>query len=251
MLSRNISQNNINLGCLMESPQFGEFDLQIPEKYLPYTNEYYARSLNINTYAIDYLHVIHGINDELMELYKLGFSSREIESRLPSIKSFKSIQMRSSVQRVTLLKHHRHGALSGCITVPVYQGRDLVGFYSESIRSYHCMIKSGYWACGGAPRIFNLDKVHEKTVFYIFDNPLRGISMMPVLSDSVLGVVSGFNLLSSEIDCIASKRPEKIVICYSNYLPKHIKTRLERQFKKYNIPIHFEAEIDEFIYGRA
>jgi len=218
MLNHNTTQKIINFNCLFEMQHSYDADLPITEEYVPVISEHHTQSLMMNQYAVDILYNQHGINDELIEHYQIGL-------------------------------YHHPESQRDCITIPLYQNSDLVGFYYKTVSNFDANVNS--WGCGHAPRIYNLDNCCHGKVIYLFDDPLKAISMAPVLHGHILAVATGFMLSSLEVTSIMKKSPSQLIVCCEFSTPEFTKFRIISQFKPNGIEVLFETDIEDVTYGKA
>ena len=104
-------------------------------KLLGQVVDYYHRTLKESPQVLDYLKKRGLVHPELIEHFKLGFSSRTLGYRLPAKSREAGAQIRGQLQKLGILRKSGHEHFRGCLVIPVLDdsGR-AVEIYGRRIR---------------------------------------------------------------------------------------------------------------------
>jgi len=248
MKSNNVNANILNFDCLVESPMFNDWELPITEQDLPLINEHNHQALQLRDVARDYLDCHYGIKGELIDKFGIGFSNRVLIDKTEFVTKPLSNQQYSN-SFINMETSPANDVFAGYVTVPIYQDDELVGYYCEAVPvdGYYC--GQGSWACTNGSNVFNLDNCSNQSTLYVFENPLKAISMMPVLNGGVIAAESSLN--QNDLIAISNQGVTHLVICHGHDLPSAMKAQIALPFMMLGFQVSFEQDIEEVVYGTA
>lgn len=236
---------------LLDFQELSEFDLQVSEQYLPLIAQHYHSALLTSEYARDYLHEKYGIAEKEIASFSIGYSDRSLGNELPRPKSDEGDMLRGALARLKVYKGTGHEAFRGCITVPIFQNSEVVGFYAERVERPRRDARKYYWAPSQLPCVFNLDNVVGTDVVYLCQSPLIAIQMRAALSNNVIATDRMFNLQEADLAHMASMGIQTVVAIGSELVHKHLLRQLGKRLAKFGMNYQRLDKVQELRYGTA